>query len=82
MFKNIFFLHTSAKIVNLRYLTLASSIISSPCILEHKTTISSTPICYVKCHKVYIFHLKDLLMLTNNIILTLCRCDTLRSLGI
>jgi len=59
MFKNIFFfLHTYAKNVNLSYLTLISSTISPPCILEYKTTISSTPTCYAKCHNVYIFHLK------------------------
>ena len=37
-------------------LPLECSIISSPCIIRCKTIISSSSICYAKCHNVNIFH--------------------------
>ena len=52
------------------------------CIVKHKTITSSIPIRYTKCCNVNIFHLKELLALTNNIVLIINVRDTLRPLGI
>ena len=38
----------------------------------------SIPMCYTKCHNGDTFHLKNLLMLMNGIILAICGHDTLR----
>ena len=45
-------------------------------LLHSKTILQSLPICYSKCHNVDVFHLKELLLLTNEIILTVSRRDT------
>jgi len=45
------------------------------CILKCKTTISSIPMCYTKCHNVN-FHFKELLIFTKNIVLIINGCDT------
>ena len=45
--------------VNTWHLPLVCSLISSPCILKCKTTISSIPMCYVKCQNVNIVTLKS-----------------------
>ena len=44
--------------------------------------ISSIPMCYTKCHNVYIFHFHKLLMLMKSIILAISWHDTLWPLGI
>ena len=55
---------------------------SSPCILKHKTIISSIPMCYAKYNNVNNFHFRKELTLKNSIMLTINGCDTLRPLGI
>ena len=65
-------------------MTLADVAISmlnniSPCVLKHKTFISSIQTCYTRCQMYIHFHLKRLLLLKNSIILTNSGCDTLRA---
>ena len=44
--------------------------------------ISSTPMCYTKYHIVNILHFKSYFMLTNSAMLTICKLDSTRPLGI
>ena len=60
-------------------LSLVCSRMSSSCILKHKTIVWSAPMCYANCHDVNKLHCKRLLMLTNDIILSMSGCDTFRT---
>ena len=40
--------------------------------------LQTSPLCYIKYHKVNILHFKKLLILTNNVMLPISRCDTTR----
>ena len=67
---------------NTRHLSLRCSITSPPCTLVRKTIISSIQYATLKCQNVHIFHPIFLLMLMNNIILTIIGCDTYKPPGI